>query len=162
LNDQNGKSISSADSLANGPLIVIFFRGRWCAFCVATLEAWHDALPRVKATGANVVAISPQQVRHNAFTADQHQLRFPLLTDEGNRVAQRFGIAYRVPQEQEQLYRRSFVNLPHLNGDDSWQLPLASTFVISPEGKIVFVHVSADYRERAEPSEVLDRLAPNC
>lgn len=158
LPDQHNKSISSTDLLAHGPLIITFFRGRWCPFCVAELEAWRDALPQVKASGANVVAISPQKVQHNAFTADQHKLGFPVLSDIGNAVAKTFGIAYRVPEEQEQLYRRSFVNLPHLNGDESWELPLAATYVIGTDGVIKSAFVSADYRERAEPSAVLAQL----
>ena len=159
LSDQNGKAVSSLELLNKGPLIVVFFRGRWCPFCVATLEAWRDALAQLQAAGAQFVAISPQLIRHNAFTADQHKLSFPVLSDEGNQVAKQFGIAYRVPAEQEQLYRRSFVNLPHLHGDESWELPLASTFVISQKGKIAFADFRCDYRERPEPAAVLASLA---
>lgn len=158
LLDQHGASISSADLLARGPIILSFFRGRWCPFCIAELEAWRDALPEVKAAGATLVAISPQKVQHNAFTADQHKPAFPLLSDVGNRIAKQFGIVYRVPAEQEQLYRRSFVNLPHLNGDDSWELPLAATYVIAPNGTIKSAFISADYRERAEPATVIAQL----
>lgn len=158
LTDQNGKIIRGADLLAAGPLVISFFRGRWCPFCVAELEAWRDALPRLSVAGASLVAISPQKVQHNAFTADQHELRFPVLSDPGNAIAKQFGIAYRVPAEQEQLYRRSFVNLPHLNGDDSWELPLAATFAIASNGKITYAHVQADYRERSEPAQVLELL----
>lgn len=158
LPDQHGKVISSADLLSHGPLIVTFFRGRWCPFCIAELEAWRDALPQVKAAGATLVAISPQKVQHNAFTADQHKLAFPVLSDVGNQAAKQFGIAYRVPEEQEQLYRRSFVNLPHLNGDESWELPLAATFIIASDGTIKSSFIQADYRERAEPASVLAQL----
>lgn len=158
LPDQNGKLVSSADLLARAPLIISFFRGRWCPFCIAELEAWRDALPQVKAAGATLVAISPQKVQHNAFTADQHKLAFPVLSDSGNQVAKQFGIAYRVPEEQEQLYRRSFVNLPHLNGDESWELPLAATYVIAPDGAIKSALIQADYRERAEPATVIASL----
>jgi len=158
LPDQHGRSISSADLLARGPLILSFFRGRWCPFCIAELEAWRDVLPAVKAAGATLVAISPQKVQHNAFTADQHKLAFPLLSDPGNSVANQFGIVYRVPDEQEQLYRRSFVNLPHLNGDESWELPLAATYLVAADGTIKSAFVSADYRERAEPATVIAQL----
>jgi peroxiredoxin len=158
LPDQHGKLISSADLLTPGPLIVSFFRGRWCPFCIAELEAWRDAQPHVKAAEANFVAISPQKTQHNAFTADQHKLGFPVLSDDGNKVAKQFGIVYRVPEEQEQLYRRSFVNLPHLNGDESWELPLAATYVISPVGSIKSAFIFADYRERAEPTTVIAQL----
>jgi peroxiredoxin len=158
LPDQHGRIVSSADLFIRGSLVITFFRGRWCPFCIAELEAWRDALPQVKAAGASLVAISPQKVQHNAFTADQHKLGFAVLSDAGNQIARRFGIVYRVPEEQEQLYRRSFVNLPHLNGDDSWELPLAATFGITPDGAIKFAFIPADYRERAEPSAVIASL----
>lgn len=155
LPDQNGKMVSSSALLTQGPLIISFFRGRWCPFCIAELEAWRDAIPQVKAAGAALVAISPQKVQHNAFTADQHKLAFPVLSDLGNQVAKQFGVAYRVPEDQAQLYRRSFVNLPHLNGDESWELPLTATYVITPDGVIKSAFISADYRERPEPATVL-------
>jgi peroxiredoxin len=155
LADQNSRSVKSADLLAQGPLIVSFFRGRWCPFCVAQLEAWRDALPLVKASGASLVAISAQKVQHNAFTAAQHRLSFPLLSDLGNSIAKQFGVVYRMPDEQEQLYRRSFVNLPHLNGDESWELPLAATFVVAQDGRIKAAFVDCDYRERPDPEDVL-------
>jgi peroxiredoxin len=60
-----------------------------------------------------------------------------------------------VPEEQELLYRRSFVNLPHINGDESWQLPVAATFVISQDGNVSANYVSGDYRERTDPEDVL-------
>lgn len=158
LTDYRGRSISSADLLSSGPLVIVFFRGRWCPFCVAQLESWKDAFADLASAGAQIVAISPQTVHQNSLTADQHKLPFQLLTDVGNAVAKQFGIAYRVPAEQEQLYRSSFVNLPHINGDDSWQLPLAATFLISQSGTALATYVSADYRERTDPADVLAAL----
>jgi peroxiredoxin len=115
-------------------------------------------MSQVNEAGATLVAISPQKVQHNAFTADQHKLTFPVLSDSGNTFAKRFGLVYRVPDDQEQLYRRSFVNLPHLNGDESWELPLAATFVIVQRGTITAAFVGSDYRERPDPEEVLKTL----
>jgi peroxiredoxin len=155
LPDANGEQISSTELLASGPLVIVFFRGRWCPFCVAQLEAWRDAFALARAIGARLVAISPQTVHQNSLTADQHKLPFPVLSDSSNVVAKQFGIAYRAPEEQELLYRRSFVNLPHINGDESWQLPLAATFIISQSRKIVSNYISADYRERTDPQEAL-------
>src|SRR5271155_1818376 len=45
LQDQNARSVSSVELLAKGPLIIVFFRGRWCPFCMTSLEAWREALP---------------------------------------------------------------------------------------------------------------------
>ena len=42
LKDSNNKTVRSADLLSLGPLIIKFFRGRWCSYCVTELEAWRD------------------------------------------------------------------------------------------------------------------------
>src|SRR4029077_8055746 len=39
LPDQNGNKISSAELLAGGAIVISFFRGRWCPFCVAEIES---------------------------------------------------------------------------------------------------------------------------
>jgi peroxiredoxin len=158
LLDQIDDRVSSHALLERGPLIVSFFRGRWCPFCMMELEAWRDVAPEVEAAGASLVAISPQTVRHNAFCASQHKLRFPVLADPGLAVAREFGIVYPVSDEQRALFKRVFINLPHLNGDDSWQLPLPATFVLGTGGKVLYALVDADYRRRAEPEEVLKVL----
>jgi peroxiredoxin len=157
LSDQDGRPVASADLLARGPLVVDFFRGRWCPFCMTELEAWRDAAARAASLGASIVAISPQQVRHNFFAADQHRLRFPVLSDPGNAVARAFGLVYEVPEEQKALYRRVFVNLEHLNGMsfDEWSLPLPANYVIGKDGTVLYAWASPDYKERAEPEEVL-------
>ncbi len=98
LPDANGKLVRSEDLLALGPLVVCFFRGRWCPYCVTELETWRDLFPAVRERGALLIAISPQTVRQNDFTVMQHSLPFPLLRDEGAAIAEKFGAAYPVPE----------------------------------------------------------------
>src|SRR5579863_3234695 len=86
LTDHNGNAVSSAVLLARGRLVICFFRGRWCPFCVGQLEALNQILPQIKRAQASLVAISPQTVQQSFFMADQHKLGFPLLSDPGNHV----------------------------------------------------------------------------
>ena len=155
LSDQNGKPISSAELLAKGPLVIAFLRGRWCPFCCGEAEALNRMLPEFESAEASLIAISPQSVNQAYFMHDQHKLRFPLLVDEGNKVARQFGIVYRVPDYQEKLFSSVFINLPHINGDTSWELPLPATYVIGRDGKVQYAWINVDYTERAEPGEVL-------
>ena len=155
LRDLHGKPFDSQELLKKSKLIVIFVRGRWCPFCVTTLEAWRDRSAEIQAAGAKLVAISPMTERQAAFTADQHKLPFPILCDTANGVARSFGLVYRVSTEQESLYRSVFINLPQQNGDDSWELPIPATIAVDEDGKILFAHADADYRHRAEPADVL-------
>src|ERR1700728_1471789 len=48
LSDQNGATVSSADLLAQGPLVVSFFRGTWCPYCDAEIAALADAYPQIR------------------------------------------------------------------------------------------------------------------
>jgi peroxiredoxin len=160
------KPVSSADLLSLGPLVVNFFRGRWCPYCVTELESWRELAPEVRRRGGLLVAISPQTVRHNDFMLQQHALPFPLLSDPGAAVAARFGIAYTVAEESRSYYQSILVNIPHNNAglsyhsatEESWRLPLPATFVIGSDGKIVFAEAHADFRVRPEPAEVLQAL----
>src|ERR1022692_3522953 len=112
LQDHDGKSVSSFDLLSKGRLVLCFIRGRWCPFCVGQMEAMNLVAPEIELAGATLAAVSPQTVKQAFFMRDQHKLRFFLLRDAGNKVARRFGLTYRVPDEQRAVYQRAFVNLP--------------------------------------------------
>jgi peroxiredoxin len=115
-------------------------------------------LPELTHAGATLAAISPQTVKQSYFMRDQHKLRFPLLSDPGNRVARQFGLTYRISDEQKSIYQRSFVNLPLVNGDDSWELPIPATYIIDRTGLILYANADEDYTARPEPREILDFL----
>ena len=158
LKDHNSRKVSSDELLARGRLILCFFRGRWCPFCVGQLEAIQRILPQIQDAGAALVAISPQTVQQSFFMADQHRLSFPLLSDAGNQVARQFGLVYRVPDYQQSIFRRALINLPFTNGDESWELPIPAVYVIERDGTLLFASVNPDYKERPEPEEILAQL----
>lgn len=158
LPDHDGKTISSSDLLAEGRLILCFIRGRWCPYCVAQMEAMNLILPEIDQAGATIAAISPQTVQQSFFMRDQHMLRFPLLSDNANNLARQFGLTYRVPDEQKAVYQRAFVNLPFVNGDDSWELPIPAAYIIDRDGTVLYAFANEDYTERPEPSEIVSIL----
>jgi peroxiredoxin len=158
LPDNNGRKVRSADLLALGPLVINFFRGRWCPYCMAELAAWQCAYPAVRARGALMVAISPQTVHQNDLLLLQHPLPFPVLSDEGSAVASSFGLTYAVPAYHQKHLRSILVNLPFMNGDPSWQLPLAATYAVRADGTVAFAQTHADFRVRPEPEDVLAAL----
>jgi peroxiredoxin len=158
LQDHNGKSVSSSSLLTRGRLTLCFIRGRWCPFCVAQMEAMNLIVPEIEQAGATLVTISPQTVKQSFFMHDQHKLRFPLLSDAGNKVARQFRLTYRVPEDQKAIHRRAFVNLPFVNGDDSWELPIPATYVIDRNGTVLYASANEDYTERPEPQDIIHFL----
>ena len=155
LADGDGMLWCSEDLLRGGPLVIVFYRGRWCAYCNAQLSALQEIHPKLAAAGASLVAISPQTQKHSYMTRDMHKLRFPVLSDAGNQVARKFGLVYRLSPEMQAMYESIMTKLPGYNGDQSWELPLAATYVVQQDGKILWARVDADWRKRPEPEEIL-------
>jgi peroxiredoxin len=160
------KPVNSADLLALGPLVVNFFRGRWDPYCITELEAWRDLHSQLRDRGALFIAISPQTTRQNNFTLQQHGLRFPLLSDPGATVAEKFGIAYTIPPEHRRYFQSILINIPFNNAglsyhnatESSWRLPLPAVFVIDRTSTITFAEAHADFRVRPEPADILTAL----
>src|ERR1700733_4826384 len=160
------KPVDSTDLLALGPLVVNFFRGRWDPYCITELEAWRDLHTQLRERGALFVAISPQTTRQNNFTLQQHGLNYPLLSDPGATVAEKFGIAYTIPSEHRRYFQSILINIPFNNAglsyhnatEASWRLPLPAVFVIAPTNPIVFSEAHADFRVRPEPADILATL----
>ena len=160
------KPVSSADMLALGPLVVSFFRGRWCPYCITELETWRELAPELRRRGAFFVAISPQTTRQNNFMIEQHALTFPVLTDPGAFVAEQYGVAYSISQAQRLYYQSILINIPlnnaglsyHNATEASWRLPLPATFLIKSDGVIAYSQAHADFRVRTEPADILALL----
>jgi len=158
LNDSSGRMVRSRDLLALGPLVLDFFRGRWCSYCVTELETWRDLHPQLKEMGVSLVAISPETQRQSDFAAQQHRIPFPLLHDPGAKLAEQFGLVYTVPEYHQKYLKSIMVNLPFINGESSWRLPLPATYVVDQSGRILFAEAHADFRVRPEPHEAIATL----
>jgi len=155
LPDGDGMLWRSEDLLHRGPLVMIFYRGRWCAYCNTQLCALQAVHARIAAAGTSLTAISPQTQKHSYMTRDMNKLRFPVLSDQGNQLARKFGLVYRLPVELQAMYESIMTKLPGYNGDQSWELPLAATYIVAQDGKIVYARIDADWRHRPEPEDLL-------
>ncbi|HEY4985654.1 MAG TPA: peroxiredoxin-like family protein [Bradyrhizobium sp.] len=161
LNDPEGRPVASRDLLAQGPLVVSFYRGVWCPYCNLELQALQDVLPAISARGANLVAISPQTAANSRKSQRDNNLSFPILSDVGSEVANAFGIRFALPDYLVALYKGFGNDLPTVNNDPSWVLPMPARYVIAPDGIIAYAEVNPDYTRRPDPSDllpVLDRL----
>lgn len=158
LGDPDGRAVSSAELLADGPLVVSFYRGVWCPYCNMELQALQAALPTFQALGAGLVAISPQTAPNSRKSVRQNALGFPILSDPHNDVAAAFGLRFELPDYLIELYKGLKNDLPAFNGDPSWSLPMPARFVIGQDGTILYAEVNPDYTRRPEPEDMLPAL----
>lgn len=159
LEDAEGKPVSSADLLRQGPLVVTFYRGVWCPYCNMDLQALQAALPAVQEAGASLVAISPQLAANSRKAVRQNALTFPILSDSHNDVAAAFGLRFELQDYLVDLYKSLKNELPAFNGDASWTLPMPARYVVAQDGTIVYAEVNPDYTRRPEPSDMLPAIA---
>ena len=153
-----GKTYDSAELLKQGPLIVTFYRGSWCPYCNVQLAEYQKHLMEWKALGAQIVAISPELPDSTTAFAAKRNLTFPLLFDKDNEFASKLGLVYGLPKDLKEVYEQFGVDLAKNQGNDSWRLPIAATYVVSKEGKITYSFLDVDYKTRAEPEAITKAL----
>ena len=153
-----GRPVSLSGLLARGPVVLSFYRGGWCPFCSLELQALQAIQPEIQSLGATLVGISPETPDNSLSTKQKQQLTFEVLSDQGNRVARDYGLLFQIYDEMRPLYLEWGFDLPAVNGDDSWEIPVPATYVIDPGGVIRAGHVDKDYTRRMEPADILAAL----
>ncbi len=162
LPNVKGSSVRLSEKVNAGPVILSFYRGQWCPYCNLELKALQNALPELEKRGAQLIAVSPQTPDSSLSTTEKNELSFEVLSDEGNQVAQQYGLVFTLPEELRPIYAGFGIDLPAHNGDDTFELPIPATFVIGKDGAIALAFADADYTQRAEPDAIiaaLDKLA---
>lgn len=159
LPDAAGRAISLSGLLTTGPVVISFYRGAWCPYCNLELRALQEALPGIRDAEATLVAISPNLPDASMSVIERHELAYPVLSDVGNMVARGFGLVFTVPDDLEAAYRDMGIDVGTANGSDDWEIPIPATYVIDHDRTIVYAFVDADYRNRAEPSDVVAAAA---
>ncbi len=155
LPDPTGKRVKLSALLANGPVVLNFYRGEWCPYCNLEIRALQQLLPEFQQAGAQVVAISPELPNNSLTMQEKHELSFPVLSDVGNGVARDYGLVFSLDASLRPLYQGFGIDIPAHNGDESYDLPVPATYVVDATGTVRYAYANADYTLRAEPAEVL-------
>lgn len=158
LLDATGTKVPLSSLLAKGPVVLAFYRGGRCPYCSTELRALQAKLPEITSRGATLVAISPQTPDGSLSTAEKLELAFPVLSDEGNHVAESFGLVFSLPEALREVYQGFGIDLPAANGDDTFRLPIPATYVVRADGIVAWRFADPDYTKRAEPDDVIAAL----
>lgn len=156
LLDESGTPVSLASLHADQSVIITFYRGGWCPFCTKALAQWHDRMPDVRAAGAIFVAITPERPDLAATTrAKIPGADYRVLSDHTMAAARAFNVAFRMDDATQAKYRTFGIDLARHNAVGQWDLPAPATFVLDRQGRVRYAFASWDYRQRADPDEVL-------
>jgi peroxiredoxin len=159
LPNAEGKLKRSTDLIGDKPVVLNFYRGMWCPYCLEELKALAEVSPRLCKMGATVVAVTPEIGGAALKTKKGNELDFELLCDVDNGLAMEFGLMYRIPADIQRRYLKFNVRIPLYYGNDSWMLPIPATYIVNAEGVIAYSYVNPDFRERLDPKLLPDILA---
>ncbi len=157
LTNALGQNVSLHSLLEQGPVVLTWYRGGWCPHCNIALHSLQEYLPEIEAQSATLVAISPELPDNSLSTQQKNELDFEVLSDQGNQVGKQYNIVYKLSSTKAAIYQAG-VGLNKHNGDSSNELPIPATFIINPDGIIVWSYVNSDYKERANPQDIIREL----
>jgi peroxiredoxin len=156
LPDEGGQLVALPSLLEQGPVVVMFFRGHWCPYCRLNVRAVIKAYDRVKALGANIVAIMPETQEYAARFKAEADAPFPVLTDLDNGYALSLNLAIWLGADIERLL--SYLDMAGFHGNDGWVLPIPATFVVGRNGIVRARFVDPDFRHRMAIEDLIAAL----
>lgn len=132
-------------ALKGRPVVLYFYPKDDTPGCTKEACAFRDLHRGLKKAGAQVLGVSADTVESHVKFRDKFQLNFPLLADDGHKVAEKYG-AWR----EKNMYGKKSMGIQR------------STFLIDADGKIakVWKAVKVDGHD-AEVMEALVELAKN-
>ena len=157
LKNATGDNISLYNELKKGPVVLLWYRGGWCPYCNMTLSYMQKSIPDFKKYDANILALSPEVPDKSMSTKEKNELEFEVLSDIDNKVAHDYKVVYKLTDEVAGLFEENF-GLSTYNGNADAELPLAVTYIIGQDKKIKYAYLNSDYRNRAEPQELINFL----
>ncbi len=147
-----------SDYYKEGNVIISFYRGSWCPYCMMQLKEYEKYYSEIKKRGAKLLVLSPDTKKEISKTKKKHKLSFPIFSDKDNKIAKKFGLAFKLDEKLKALYIKFGINLKENQGNENYELPLPGTYIVNKKGEIIFAFAQADYTKRAEPKELLKYL----
>lgn len=157
--DISGQSFDLYSELRNGPVVVMFYRGKWCPVCNRYMSAFNDSIQYITQRGARVVAITPELPSNAREFATNTGSEFSIISDPTHTIMDAFDVTFTATEEyQEKTLNNHGVSIMENNGGREAVLPVPATYVIDGTGSIIYSHFDLNYRNRASVSQILEAL----
>ncbi len=154
-----GQDVTLSSLVADGPTVLVFYRGSWCPFCNMAIHTYQEELvPQLAGLGASLAAITPQTPDESLGTVEKHGLSFSVLTDAGSRVAREVGIAFEPAGDVLAAQQALGLDIRDGNAENSPEIPMPAVLVVDGERIVRFVDVQADYTRRTEVADIVAAL----
>jgi peroxiredoxin len=140
LESNTGARISLSQSLANGPTVLVFYRGHWCPFCARQLKELASLVR--PGERVNLFAVGVEDPATGKRFASKLGVTFPLLSDPGHVTIDAYGL-----------------HDPAYDGQEFDGIPRAAVYVIGRDGVVKWAKVSDDYKVRPSNADIRAALS---
>jgi len=130
LPNAQGQLVSLRDHQNKDAVLLLFYRGEWCPYCMDQLDNYQALLPELEKHNIQLIAISPDPVASLQNTKRRFGQNYIFLSDVNLQATNKYGIG-------------NEKNLPH-----------PSLFLIDKKGILKWYYASTDHKARPTADQV--------
>jgi len=159
LADASGQTRTLEELTAEGPAVIVFYRGGWCPYCNIALRTYQrELLPHLGEHSARLVAISPETPDASLSTQEKAELSYAVLSDTGAELASSLGITFEPSEQGLAAQRELGIDIRSTRADGATTLPMPTVLIVDRDRVVRFADISPDYTGRTEVSQILTAL----
>jgi len=159
LSDATGQIRTLEELTADGPAVIVFYRGGWCPYCNVALRTYQrELLPELGAYSARLVAISPETPDASLSTQEKAELVYTVPSDTAAELAKSLGITFEPSEDGLAAQRNLGVDIRTTRADNGTPLPMPTVLIVDRDRIARFVDIHPDYTGRTEVNDILTAL----
>lgn len=160
VEDIKGQRFDLKESLANGPVVLVFYRGGWCPYCNRQLrKLQRNVVPKLTQYNAKLVAISVDKLTEAAKTEKNENLGMTIVSDPMAALVKKYKVVNQTSNRLVRTYKQLYdIDIEGASGQKHHIIAIPSVFTIAQDGKVVFAYVNEDYTTRALNRDILASL----
>ncbi len=109
----------------------------------------------MKKIGYQVIAVSPDLPKNLKKSVKKNDLTYRLVSDNKAEAAKALGLAFRVDDKLNEVYKSYKIDLQKASGESHRLLPVPAAILLDQKGVVQFIFFAPDYKVRIQPKVLL-------
>lgn len=153
--DIDGGRVALGDLIANGPILLVFYRGGWCPYCNFEVHELTKAYPEYRKRRVTPVAVSVDKPDEASKTEATYVIPFPVLSDSDLAVHQAFRVVHRADEAEVAKLKGYGMDIERSSGKEHHAFAVPALFLIDRQGVVRWAHADPDYATRPRTQQIL-------
>ncbi len=155
LTDFDGKPTTLGSLYAEGPVLLVFYRGGWCPFCNFQVRELVEGRKRFAELGVKPVLISVDQPSASTRTRDAWHIPYPVLSDPQLAAHEAWRVVHQVDDERFSWLADKGLDLEAASGQTHHKIAVPSIFLVDG-GEVKWAHADPEYKVRPTNEQLFE------